>query len=53
MANFVFTHCIINRDIISRYSNEFDSVSSPVVRQSKQTQQAFGLAHSCPVGVGL
>lgn len=40
------------RDIISLYWNEFDSVSS-LVAHSKQTQQAFGLAYWCPMGVGL
>lgn len=40
------------RDIISLYWNEFDSVSS-LVAHSKQTQQAFGLAYWRPMGVGL
>ncbi len=52
IENFAFTHCGIKGDIISLYWNEFDSVSS-LVAQSKQTQQAFGLAYWCPVGVGL
>lgn len=50
--NFAFTRSGIKGDIISLYWNEFDSVSS-LVAQSKQTQQAFGLAYWCPVGVGL
>lgn len=51
-GKFSLTRSGIKGDIISLYWNEFDSVSS-LVAQSKQTQQAFGLAYWCPVGVGL